>query len=114
MTIMYHDGNRRLQDQFDSRRIADRLEHAFEAAVSGRRSMVLLTGEPGIGKTTLCRELAAWVVRRGGLALVGRCDDAGALSASFWSTSRRWSGVSCAKASAWACSMVSGGAVFSM
>ena len=26
MTIMYHDGNRTLQDQFDSRRIADRLE----------------------------------------------------------------------------------------
>jgi predicted pyridoxine 5'-phosphate oxidase superfamily flavin-nucleotide-binding protein len=26
MTIMYHDGNRQLQDQFDSRRIADRLE----------------------------------------------------------------------------------------
>jgi uncharacterized protein len=26
MTIMYHDGNRRLQDEFDSRRIADRLE----------------------------------------------------------------------------------------
>ena len=26
MTIMYHDGNRRLQDRFDSRRIADRLE----------------------------------------------------------------------------------------
>jgi len=26
MTVMYHDGNRRLQDQFDSRRIADRLE----------------------------------------------------------------------------------------
>lgn len=26
MTIMYHDGNRRLQDQFDSRRISDRLE----------------------------------------------------------------------------------------
>jgi predicted pyridoxine 5'-phosphate oxidase superfamily flavin-nucleotide-binding protein len=26
MTIMYHEGNRRLQDQFDSRRIADRLE----------------------------------------------------------------------------------------
>jgi predicted pyridoxine 5'-phosphate oxidase superfamily flavin-nucleotide-binding protein len=25
-SIMYHDGNRRLQDQFDSRRIADRLE----------------------------------------------------------------------------------------
>ncbi len=26
MSIMYHDGNRALQDQFDSRRIADRLE----------------------------------------------------------------------------------------
>src|SRR5438309_6950825 len=26
MTIMYHDGNRRLQDEFDSRRISDRLE----------------------------------------------------------------------------------------
>ena len=26
MTIMYHDGNCRLQDQFDSRRISDRLE----------------------------------------------------------------------------------------
>ena len=26
MTIMYHQGNRQLQDQFDSRRIADRLE----------------------------------------------------------------------------------------
>jgi hypothetical protein len=26
MSILYHDGNRRFQDQFDSRRIADRLE----------------------------------------------------------------------------------------
>src|SRR5947199_9610350 len=26
MTVMYHDGNRRLQDQFDSRRSSDRLE----------------------------------------------------------------------------------------
>jgi predicted pyridoxine 5'-phosphate oxidase superfamily flavin-nucleotide-binding protein len=26
MSIMYHDGNRKLQDQFDSRRISDRLE----------------------------------------------------------------------------------------
>jgi uncharacterized protein len=25
-SMMYHDGNRRLQDQFDSRRISDRLE----------------------------------------------------------------------------------------
>lgn len=26
MTVLFHDGNRQLQDQFDSRRIADRLE----------------------------------------------------------------------------------------
>src|SRR3954447_12235689 len=26
MSVMFHDGNRKLQDQFDSRRIADRLE----------------------------------------------------------------------------------------
>ncbi len=25
-SVMFHDGNRQLQDQFDSRRIADRLE----------------------------------------------------------------------------------------
>ena len=25
-SVMFHDGNRRLQDDFDSRRIADRLE----------------------------------------------------------------------------------------
>jgi uncharacterized protein len=25
-SVMYHDGNRQLQDQFDSRRISDRLE----------------------------------------------------------------------------------------
>ena len=28
MSIMYHDGNRHLQDRFDSRRIADRLEES--------------------------------------------------------------------------------------
>jgi hypothetical protein len=26
MSVMYHEGNRRLQDKFDSRRISDRLE----------------------------------------------------------------------------------------
>ena len=31
-SIMYHDGNRRLQDQFDSRRISDRLEEKLTRA----------------------------------------------------------------------------------
>jgi predicted pyridoxine 5'-phosphate oxidase superfamily flavin-nucleotide-binding protein len=33
MTIMYNDGNRRLQDQFDSRRISDRLEEKLTRTV---------------------------------------------------------------------------------
>ncbi len=32
-SIMYHDGNRRLQDEFDSRRIADRLEEKLTRTV---------------------------------------------------------------------------------
>ena len=32
MTIMYHDGNRQLQDRFDSRRISDRLEERLTRA----------------------------------------------------------------------------------
>ncbi len=31
-SILYHDGNRRLQDTFDSRRIADRLESKLARA----------------------------------------------------------------------------------
>ena len=33
MSIMYHDGNRKLQDRFDSRRIADRLEEKLTRVV---------------------------------------------------------------------------------
>jgi len=33
MSIMYHDGNRELQDRFDSRRIADRLEQKLTRTV---------------------------------------------------------------------------------
>ena len=37
-SIMYHDGNRQLQDRFDSRRISDRLEgEAHARAVHFRR-----------------------------------------------------------------------------
>ena len=35
-SIMFHEGNRRLQDQFDSRRISDRLESFARTAVHGR------------------------------------------------------------------------------
>jgi predicted pyridoxine 5'-phosphate oxidase superfamily flavin-nucleotide-binding protein len=42
MTVMFHDGNRRLQDQFDSRRIADRLEEKLTrfAFTDGDRAFI--------------------------------------------------------------------------
>lgn len=60
-----------------------RLQYSFEAALAGRGGMVFVAGEPGIGKTTLCRKLAAWATARGGLALLGQCDDAGELSVPY-------------------------------
>ncbi len=56
------------------------LRTAFAAATAGQGRLLLVTGEPGIGKTTLCQRLAASVTAEAGCALVGRCDDAGALS----------------------------------
>jgi DNA-binding CsgD family transcriptional regulator len=60
-----------------------RLQLAFDAAVAGRGGVLLVAGEPGIGKTALCRELSAWVTARGGLALLGQCDDGGELSVPY-------------------------------
>ena len=42
MTIMYHQGNRQLQDQFDSRRIADRLEDKQTHTVFSADDKVLI------------------------------------------------------------------------
>ena len=44
------------------------LEAALERAVAGRGNVVLLSGEPGIGKTRLAEELAE-VARRGGISV---------------------------------------------
>jgi DNA-binding CsgD family transcriptional regulator len=59
------------------------LQLAFSAAAAGRGGVLLVAGEPGIGKTALCRELAAWATARGGLALFGQCDDSGELSVPY-------------------------------
>ncbi|WP_329086500.1 MULTISPECIES: AAA family ATPase [unclassified Streptosporangium] len=48
---------------------------AWARAVRGRRQFVLVTGESGIGKTRLLRETGAMMAARGGLLLVGRCDE---------------------------------------
>jgi tetratricopeptide (TPR) repeat protein len=40
----------------------------------------MVVGEPGIGKTALCEQLATYVALRGGRALVGHCYEEGSLS----------------------------------
>ncbi len=46
---------------------------ALDDAIAGRGRMVMLVGEPGIGKTRTARELAAHAVTRGAEVLWGRC-----------------------------------------
>ena len=52
----------------------ERLRHYFERASDGRRQLVLLEGEPGVGKTRLTLELMSHCQAKGGLTLYGRCD----------------------------------------
>ncbi len=49
------------------------LEAALEDSLSGRGRLVMLAGEPGIGKTRIARELAIVAESRGALVLWGRC-----------------------------------------
>lgn len=51
-----------------------RLQALLERAEGGEGSLVLLTGEPGAGKTRLLRELAHGLVGHGGLVLYGVSD----------------------------------------
>ncbi len=51
------------------------LTTAWKSALTGRREVVLLSGEPGIGKTRLAIETARLARDHGGLVLAGRCDE---------------------------------------
>ena len=51
------------------------LQARWKGVEVGGRCLVLLGGEPGIGKTRLAAELAARVHADGGLVLAGRCDE---------------------------------------
>jgi DNA-binding SARP family transcriptional activator len=51
-----------------------RLRAAWAGAMAGRRRLVLLTGEAGIGKSRLAAELAALAERDGATVLFGSCD----------------------------------------
>ncbi|HET9288490.1 MAG TPA: BTAD domain-containing putative transcriptional regulator [Gaiella sp.] len=64
------------------RELADVLG-AFDDARSGTGRLVLLTGEPGIGKSRLADELAAHAQARGTTVLWGRCWEAGGAPA-YW------------------------------
>ena len=56
---------------------------ALDDAMSGQGRLVMLVGEPGIGKTRTARELAAHAERQGAQVLWGWCyEDEGAPS--YW------------------------------
>jgi MoxR-like ATPase len=49
----------------------DELKAALEDALAGHGRLVILAGEPGIGKTRTARELAAYAETRGAQVLWG-------------------------------------------
>ena len=53
----------------------DKLKTALENALSGSGSLVMLVGEPGIGKTRLAEQFAVYAGLRGAQVLVGRCHE---------------------------------------
>ncbi|MGH8973221.1 MAG: ATP-binding protein [Acidimicrobiia bacterium] len=53
----------------------DVLENAWKEAADGRRRVVLVSGEPGVGKTGLAAEFSRALHAQGALVLYGRCDE---------------------------------------
>ncbi|GAC1532623.1 MAG: hypothetical protein NVS3B1_26490 [Marmoricola sp.] len=51
------------------------LADAWKQTVADRRQVILVSGEPGIGKTRLVTELARTVADEAGVVLMGRCFD---------------------------------------
>jgi tetratricopeptide (TPR) repeat protein len=56
------------------------LHRAFDDALSGQGGLMMVVGEPGIGKTAVTEQLATYVTLRGGKTLVGHCYEEGSLS----------------------------------
>ena len=53
----------------------ERLRECWKRVGAGMRSAVVITGEPGIGKTRLAAELGEIVLTQHALVLYGRCDE---------------------------------------
>jgi hypothetical protein len=53
------------------------LRPVVDAGMSGNGAVVLLSGEPGIGKSRLAEALTAYAVSRGAASALGRCWEAG-------------------------------------
>jgi len=51
----------------------DQLKDALEGALSGKGSLAMLVGEPGIGKTRIAEEFAVYAGLRGAQVLAGHC-----------------------------------------
>ncbi len=52
-----------------------RLEQSWQEALAGRRQVMFVAGEPGIGKSRLSLEFARLVAAQGAAVLIGRCDE---------------------------------------
>lgn len=61
----------------------EQLQSALDVASNGRPGLVLIEGEPGIGKSTLCENFLVHARRSGWRAAIGRCVEAG-LAPSLW------------------------------
>jgi class 3 adenylate cyclase len=59
------------------------LQASFEAASSGQGALMMVVGEPGIGKTSVCEQLSTYAAVRGGRTLVGHCYEEGSLSLAY-------------------------------
>ena len=57
------------------RRELEGLVTAAKHTIAGTRTVAFLCGEPGIGKTSLCRQLARSAHELGACVLYGRCDE---------------------------------------
>lgn len=70
-----------------------RLQRAYTLAAGDARRVVLVSGEPGIGKTRLTAEFARSAADSGAAVLYGRCDeDAASPYQPFIEALRRWAG----------------------